>query len=91
LERRVWLGIGEALLAAYVFGMLYSLPSIAIGKFGSDGASLIQDLARFLPELMVVGIFLRWQRAFMSSFQLALCLAFCCQKLQFNARRFKLF
>lgn len=51
------LGIGEALLAAYVFGTLYLLPSISSGKFRSDGDSLIQDLAQFFPELIVVGFF----------------------------------
>jgi hypothetical protein len=57
LERRVWLGIGEALLAAYVFGTLYLLPSISFWKYRSDGDSLIHDLAQFFPELIVSGFF----------------------------------
>jgi hypothetical protein len=55
LERRVWLGIGEALLAACVFGTLYLLPSISFWNYRSDGDSLIHDLARFFPELISLG------------------------------------
>jgi hypothetical protein len=57
LKRRTWLGIGEALLAAHLFGMLYLAPSVSFGKFRSGGPSAIQDLARFFSELIIVGFF----------------------------------
>jgi hypothetical protein len=57
VERRIWRGILEALLAAYVFGLLHLAPSISFGKFDSHGGSVLQDLARFVPELIIAGIF----------------------------------
>ena len=57
LQRRIWLGIGEALLATCLFFILHILPATALGLFGSTGPSAIQNLAWMFAALIFYGSF----------------------------------